>query len=429
MREACEKGYNLVTLTDCVATTSAAGYKAAVEITYPFFSTPMNAASFLANVREAKAFEPPLCTIVPEPPAKRAKFLPHTKASWAFNSIADDVYQAGPWFVDVRQGVQGDVVKTRSGDHELRRYLTFAEASGMMGCGICAMNEAIYTKKRPAKGESTEPFGWYTNMTVIRLPAPERGCLLYSPVLDADQKTDAVMAALKENDLLPVRIVLTPTPQHHLCLQHYQKAFPDAFYICGKASGQMPPLTRKRRDLRFDGVLGAPIGGSSDGNDVVLSAPVLDKEGSVLEMNPHREAAWKLINSAFQVCIIDDNRSGEILLLHRSSKTLLISDLLYKSSPDVCGPGGKKNHYSGPEWFAEGQEELFYGHPQDNSGGLLPSYRTHPRMRSIDIPGMRKSLEKILAWDIDRVLACHVDELDGAEAKELFKTAWSFVWE
>eukprot|EP00959_Pyramimonas_sp_CCMP1952_P086343 1805907-Pyramimonas_sp.AAC.1 len=53
MREACEKGFNLVTLTDCVATTSSAGYKAAVEITYPFFSTPMNAASFLANVKAA----------------------------------------------------------------------------------------------------------------------------------------------------------------------------------------------------------------------------------------------------------------------------------------------------------------------------------------------------------------------------------------
>ena len=52
MREACEKGFNVVTLTDCVATTSLAGYKAAVEITYPFFSTPMNAASFADNILE-----------------------------------------------------------------------------------------------------------------------------------------------------------------------------------------------------------------------------------------------------------------------------------------------------------------------------------------------------------------------------------------
>ena len=55
MRDACEKGFNVVTLTDCVATTSLAGYRAAVDITYPFFSTPMNAASFVANVEAAAA--------------------------------------------------------------------------------------------------------------------------------------------------------------------------------------------------------------------------------------------------------------------------------------------------------------------------------------------------------------------------------------
>ena len=53
----------------------------------------------------------------------------------------------------------------------------------------------------------------------------------------------------------PVRIVIAPSPQHHLALGPYRNAFPEAFFICGKGSGQMPPLTRKRRDIRFDGVL------------------------------------------------------------------------------------------------------------------------------------------------------------------------------
>ena len=38
-------------------------------------------------------------------------------------------------------------------------------------------------------------------------------------------------------------------------------------------------------------------------------------------------------------------RSGEIVMLHRSSKTLIISDLLYKSNPQVVGPGGGINPY------------------------------------------------------------------------------------
>ena len=104
-------------------------------------------------------------------------------------------------------------------------------------------------------------------------------------------------------------------------------------------------------------------------------------------------------------------------------------------------------------------------------GGLLPSYRTHPRMRTIDIPGMRKSLETILAWDIvrdgevpsqkelssyfeellvvkflvkrnlvpqmrnfsptldiDRAVACHTDPIEsGGEAKALIRRAWAWV--
>ena len=79
---------------------------------------------------------------------------------------------------------------------------------------------------------------------------------------------------LAERDLLPVRIIVCPSPQHHLCLKDWQGAFPDAALICGKASGQMPPLVRKRRDLRFDAVLMPGRDGT-----VVLGAAVPDKEG------------------------------------------------------------------------------------------------------------------------------------------------------
>ena len=61
--------------------------------------------------------------------------------------------------------------------------------------------------------------------------------------------------------LPPLRIVIAPSPQHHLALTLYQDAFPEAFFICGKASGQMQPLTKKRRDLRFDAVMATGIRG------------------------------------------------------------------------------------------------------------------------------------------------------------------------
>ena len=45
-----------------------------------------------------------------------------------------------------------------------------------------------------------------------------------------------------------------------------------------------------------------------------------------------------------------------------------MSDLLYKSNAEIVGPGGKEVRYTGPEWFSKGQEELFYGYSDDNSG-------------------------------------------------------------
>jgi len=50
VRAACDLGFNVVTLVDCVATTSQAGYEAAVNITYPFFSTPMTGDKFASDI-------------------------------------------------------------------------------------------------------------------------------------------------------------------------------------------------------------------------------------------------------------------------------------------------------------------------------------------------------------------------------------------
>jgi len=46
MRTACEKGFNVITLTDCTATTSTEGQRGAIEGTYGMFSKPMTADEF-----------------------------------------------------------------------------------------------------------------------------------------------------------------------------------------------------------------------------------------------------------------------------------------------------------------------------------------------------------------------------------------------
>merc|ERR1712178_658600 len=50
MRTACEKGFNVVTLTDCCATQTADGRKGATEGTFGLFSTPMTKDEFVGKL-------------------------------------------------------------------------------------------------------------------------------------------------------------------------------------------------------------------------------------------------------------------------------------------------------------------------------------------------------------------------------------------
>merc|ERR1711988_418746 len=54
MRTACEKGFNVVTLTDCCAATSAEGHEAATAGTFGMFSTPMTADDFKLALKGEK---------------------------------------------------------------------------------------------------------------------------------------------------------------------------------------------------------------------------------------------------------------------------------------------------------------------------------------------------------------------------------------
>ena len=446
------------------------------------------------------------------------KKKPFKTLPWAFRAIDNNknagsgnqsnIYQAGPWRVDVRNSAVGEKIVLRSGEHELRRYLAFAEATGLFkNSDSNFISECIYAKKLNSILKSSQNilhddggFGWLCHMVIVRLPVinptnnmgdsssnkcnTKGGCLIYSPVLGPDNKIGSVCKLLAEHDLLPVRLVLAPTPQHHLAIVEYQKAFPNAFFLCGKASGQMNPLTKRRRDIRFDGVFRnqkmfgkIPPSGKMEPNDnlilttnnaksngptvvgtaenyetVVLEPPQLI--GGIPQMNSrfvnagsNREVdeyaanckeLWKnlLDLNIFDICIVDDNRTGEVVLLHKPSKTLIISDLLYKSDTAISGPGGAEHNYSWPEWFADGQQELFYTNQgcednldkPDEGGLLLPHYRTHPCVRTVDVGGMRRALKTILSWDFDCVLACHTDPIEGKEGKQLINEAWNWVW-
>jgi nicotinamidase-related amidase len=54
MRSAYERGYDVVTLTDCVAATSAEEQEAAIRYDYPMFSKPMTSDDVVAELRDRR---------------------------------------------------------------------------------------------------------------------------------------------------------------------------------------------------------------------------------------------------------------------------------------------------------------------------------------------------------------------------------------
>lgn len=55
MRTAYEKGWNVLTLTDCCATTSIEQHEGATSASFDMFSTPMNQEDFMAELKAAVA--------------------------------------------------------------------------------------------------------------------------------------------------------------------------------------------------------------------------------------------------------------------------------------------------------------------------------------------------------------------------------------
>jgi uncharacterized protein DUF4336 len=198
-------------------------------------------------------------------------------------------------------------------------------------------------------------------MTVLRVP--DRALILHSPVrLDP---------ALRESlDALGVvRWILAPSKAHHLFLRDAVSAFPGAA-LCG-ARG----LPEKRRDLRFDHVLeGPPPRGWP--SEILLQAV----EGAPL--------------------------LNEVALLHRPSRTLVLTDLVFNVRP---GPANRAR--------------LF--HRLVGATGRFGPHRL-VRLAIRDRAAARRSIDRILEWDFDRIVLSH-GEVVATGGRALLEQAFAFL--
>ncbi len=201
-----------------------------------------------------------------------------------------------------------------------------------------------------------------TRATVVTLASGD--LLVHSPVRFGED----LRAALAP--LGPVRQLVAPNRMHHLALADWLRAYP------GASLHGPPGLPKKRPDLAF--------------------ATVLD------DVAPR---AWA--GELAQVLLLGAPRYNEIAFLHRRSGTLVLADALFG-------------------WGSE--------HPPLTrlSARLLGAYgrwaRPHNELfgKIVQPEALRESVERVLAWDFDRIVISHgrIVERGG---REVLRDAYAFL--
>jgi glyoxylase-like metal-dependent hydrolase (beta-lactamase superfamily II) len=197
-------------------------------------------------------------------------------------------------------------------------------------------------------------------MAVVRLAGGD--LLVHSPLSLSDQ-LEGELAELGD-----VRFVVPASILHgHLHMEQYRRAYPQARLFGA------PGLERKRPDLRFDGMLrGSPEPEWSDD---------LDQK----RFEGHR-VAGRVLN--------------EVEFFHRKTQTLITGDLCFNI---------------GPDWPLK-TRLLAWGPRMRRRFGPTVAFRLGIRDRE----AAKRSVERILTWDFDRVLPGHgeIVETGGREAFE-----------
>ncbi len=201
-----------------------------------------------------------------------------------------------------------------------------------------------------------------TRMTLLRLDA---GLCVHSPVVIDDSTRDEI------EKLGEVIAIIAPSNCHHLYFASAQAAFPRA-----RTFGTVD-LQRKRKDLRFDELIG--------------------------EEPP---ACWA---GQMDQVFVGNRIMREVDFLHRASRTLIAVDLVENFSDRTAGT----NRWLRAMITTFGK----WGQPC-----AAPELRWFTRDRE----RARDAIERILSWAFDRAVIAHGDLLDRAP-HDAIREAWRWV--
>ena len=199
-----------------------------------------------------------------------------------------------------------------------------------------------------------------TRMAVFKL---ENGHLLvYSPV----KLTESLQTEL--NSLGEVKYIIAPNPFHHLYVNAYLKAYPEASLYC------TAKLIKKRPDLK----------------DAII-------------LRPEQKYPW---SSSLQGLLLQSSHLDEYVLYHLESKTLVITDLMM-------------NLPKGTNW-----KENFALNVLGVNGKPVVSRLVRLILGKHE--SVKRAIQEILTWDFDRIFLTHgsVIETDG---KNIFQNN-QYLW-
>jgi hypothetical protein len=180
-------------------------------------------------------------------------------------------------------------------------------------------------------------------MTVIALA--DNRLVVHSP-----NRLDAGLRA--ELDRLgQVTCVIAPNKMHHYAVDQFAAAYPKARFFAA------PGLPQRRPDLRFDRELGSVA-----------------------------EPEWASVLD--QAALAGNRFFTEIVLFHRATRTLIVTDFIENLYPETVGPAGNCVARLLGIW-------------------KNPSPSPEHSMYLTDLEAFERSIQRVRSWDFDRILLAH----------------------
>ena len=225
------------------------------------------------------------------------------------------------------------------------------------------IKDQIWILEYPVRFAGMDIFG---RTTIIRL---KNGDLIVHDPCKIDDSTKG-----KIDEIGRVKSIVAPGTYHHLFITDFQTNYPDAeTFLC-------PGLESKRPDIKFDWILG--------------------------NKPDHR---WE--DAIEQVLVQGTKFISEVAFFHKSSKTLILVDLLENIGDDYRHEAGLLLRF----WW----KAIFR---MWNNPKPAPEYQMGWGDKNI----VKIALNKILSWDARRVIISHGENIEEQVSETLAK-AWKQV--